>query len=220
MRRANNLLESIIYNHLLIFDRNTLLYDCSAISGMAVLRRAYYNSRKEEEYQRNVEYYYLQIWLRWSARTKDHQVRFVPGRIIMDKMNKNAITLGEIVYSDSNNMPQLEVVFGKVVGYLTPFRHYCFQVSATIDGDGDMGSSPIVRLDEVVNYLEDGTDKAVLKGLAMLALSRVARGFKTYVDLGGLMKIPAEDEESEDKWYNDKLEAYIDKAYTYLWQNM
>ena len=139
----------------------------------------------------------------------------------MDKMNKNAITLGEIVYNDSNNMPQLEVMFGgTVVGYLTPFRHYCFQVSDTIDGDGDMGSSPIVRLDEVVYYLEDGTDKAVLKGLAMLALNSVARGFKSYIDIGGLMKIPAEDEESKDMWYNDVLEMYIDKVYTYLWQNM
>ena len=138
----------------------------------------------------------------------------------METMNKNAITLGNIVYGN-NTMPQLEVVFANmVVGYLAPFRHYCFQVSDTINGEGDMGSSPIVRLDEVVNYLEDGTDKAVLKGLAMLALSRVAQGFKSYVDLGGMMKVPAEDEESEDKWYNDKLEMYIDKVYTYLWENL
>ena len=108
----------------------------------------------------------------------------------------------------------------RLLGYLTPFRHYCFQISRTIDGEGDMGSSPIVRLDEVVNYLEDGTDKAVLKGLAMLALGRLARGFKYYIDLGGMTKVPAEDEESEDEWYNDKLEVYIDKVYTYLWQNM
>lgn len=138
----------------------------------------------------------------------------------MDKMNKNAITLGNIVYNDSNNMPQLEVMLnGTTVGYLTPFRHYCFQVSDTIDGDGDMGSSPVVRLDEVVNYLEDGTDKAVLKGLAMLALSHVARGFKSYIDIGGMTKVPAE-EESKDKWYADKLEMYIDKVYTYLWKNL
>lgn len=138
----------------------------------------------------------------------------------MDKMNNNVITLGNIVYSDSN-MPQLEVMFSNVVvGYLTPFRHYCFQVSNTINGEGDIGSSPIVRLDEIVNYLEDGTDKAVLKGLAMLALSRVARGFKSYIDLGGMTKVPAEDEESEDEWYNDILEVYIDKVYTYLWQSL
>lgn len=136
----------------------------------------------------------------------------------MDKMN--VIALGNIVYGN-NTMPQLEVMANKnVVGYLAPFRHYCFQVSNTINGEGDMGSSPIVRLDEIVDYLEDGTDKAVLKGLAMLALNRVARGFKSYIDLGGMTKVPAEDEESEDEWYNDKLEVYIDKVYTYLWKNL
>ena len=136
-------------------------------------------------------------------------------------MNNNVITLGNIVYNDRCKMPQLEVMSSNVVvGYLTPFRHYCFQVSNTINGEGDMGSSPIVRLDEIVNYLEDGTDKAVLKGLAMLALNRVARGFKSYIDLGGITKVPAEDEESEDEWYNDILEVYIDKVYTYLWQSL
>lgn len=139
----------------------------------------------------------------------------------MDKMNKSVVTLGNIVYNERYEMPQLEVMLnGTTVGYLSPFRHYCFQVSDTIDGDGDMGSSPVVRLDEVVYYLEDGTDKAVLKGLAMLALSYVARGFKSYIDIGGMMKVPAEDSSSKDMWYNDVLEMYIDKVYTYLWKNL
>lgn len=135
----------------------------------------------------------------------------------MDKMN--VIALGNIVYSDCCDMPQLEVMFnGMVVGYLTPFRHYCFQVSGTVDGAGDLGSSPIIKLDEIIINNSRDASLVILKGLAMLALGRMARGFKSHVDLGGMTKIPAEDEEIGEEWFTDKLEMYIDKVYTYLYQ--
>ena len=118
-------------------------------------------------------------------------------------------------------MPQIEVMFGSmVVGYLAPFRHYCFQCSGTIDGAGDLGSSPIIQLEDVIDANSREASLVILKGLAMLALGRMARGFKSHIDLGGMMKVPAEVEESEDEWYSDKLEVYIDKVYTYLWQNV
>ena len=44
------------------------------------------------------------------------------------------------------NIPTLELcVGGDVVGYLTPFRGYFFQVSQTIDGNCDMGTSRMNR---------------------------------------------------------------------------
>lgn len=33
------------------------------------------------------------------------------------------------------------------VGFLTPFRGYCFRVSNTFEGQGDMGSTAVVGLD-------------------------------------------------------------------------
>lgn len=132
----------------------------------------------------------------------------------------NIITLGNIVFGEDNDMPQIEVMFNDMtVGYLAPFRHYCFQVSGTVDGAGDLGSSPIIQLEDVVDANSREASLVILKGLAMLALSRMARGFKSHIDLGGMMKVPAEDEETGEEWFTDKLEVYIDKVYRYLYQN-
>lgn len=132
----------------------------------------------------------------------------------MDKMN--VISLGNIMYSDRCEMPQIEVMAnGKVVGYLAPFRHYCFQISRTIDGEGSMGSSPIIKLDEVINNNSRESALVILKGLAMLALTQISKSFLYHINVGSLMIV---DNGEEEVWYADKLEMYIDKVYTYLFQ--
>ena len=63
-------------------------------------------------------------------------------------------------------------------GYLTPFRRYCFQVSANERGDCDMGSSPAIGdMRYVLNYLVDPelpldpcTGKSFINGQAALAV--------------------------------------------------
>ena len=43
---------------------------------------------------------------------------------------------------NNETIPTLKITFDNGGGYyLQPFRKYCFQVSGTIDGDGDYGSS-------------------------------------------------------------------------------
>lgn len=62
-------------------------------------------------------------------------------------------------------------------GWLSPFRGYCFQVSGSRKGDGDMGASPalqpFVEMLATVPDDEFGTvKKALLKGQALIALHR------------------------------------------------
>lgn len=53
--------------------------------------------------------------------------------------------------------------------FLTPFRKYCFQVSATIDGEGDCGSSPITMFSEFSN-LDKTITTPILWSAAVTAL--------------------------------------------------
>ena len=53
--------------------------------------------------------------------------------------------------------------------FLTPFRKYCFQVSATIDGEGDCGSSPIIMFREF-SHLEKSLTSPILWSAAVTAL--------------------------------------------------
>ena len=62
---------------------------------------------------------------------------------------RNIITLGEIT-TNSVGQPRVEICLEaeengekRVVGYLTPFRDYRFQISMTPDGEGDLGSTHV-----------------------------------------------------------------------------
>jgi hypothetical protein len=44
---------------------------------------------------------------------------------------------------------------GRSLGYVSPFRGYCFQVSATVNGEGDKGSSTVVGLGNIVKAFEN-----------------------------------------------------------------
>jgi hypothetical protein len=63
-------------------------------------------------------------------------------------MNNTYITFGETTFT-KRGTPTFEIKMNrgeetKVVGYLTPFRDYRFQISMTNDGQGDIGSTPVV----------------------------------------------------------------------------
>lgn len=64
-------------------------------------------------------------------------------------------------------------------GYLTPFRAYRFQVSGTVDGRWDHGSSPVCDLSELAR-MSDGY--GVLLPHAFIAIARWARAYKLGLD--------------------------------------
>lgn len=53
--------------------------------------------------------------------------------------------------------------------FLTPFRKYRFQVSATIDGEGDCGSSPITMFSDL-SHLDKSITTSILWSAAVTAL--------------------------------------------------
>lgn len=60
-------------------------------------------------------------------------------------------SFGNITTNGKSDMPLLEVlVNGQVCGYLSPFRKYRFQISRTIDGECDMGSSAVLGLKNIL----------------------------------------------------------------------
>lgn len=63
------------------------------------------------------------------------------------------LEVGNLLWNNGHTMPILELVnadAGKTV-YLTPFRWYKFQVSQTIDGEWDLGSSMVVEFEKLVH---------------------------------------------------------------------
>ena len=99
-------------------------------------------------------------------------------------------TFGELKMYE-NFMPVLEIkVNDKVVGYLSPFRGYRFQVSGTFDGEGDYGSSEVVGLKNAIlkntgtsddslyyrsNCKAHDTSIEMLLGLATIAVAKFCR---------------------------------------------
>ena len=52
------------------------------------------------------------------------------------------LTLGEFTINPEFKIPSIEVLIdGEVHGHMTPFRGYYFQISATYDGECDLGNS-------------------------------------------------------------------------------
>ena len=67
--------------------------------------------------------------------------------------------------------------------FLTPFRKYCFQVSATIDGEGDCGSSPITMFRDLSNL-----DKAITTPVIWSAAVTALYNFCHTGDMPGLKR--------------------------------
>ncbi len=92
-------------------------------------------------------------------------------------MNINRVTgveFTKITFEGHSGIPTLHIEATYENGekrerFLTPFRKYCFQVSATIDGEGDCGSSPITLFQEF-SQLDKAITTPVLWSAAVTAL--------------------------------------------------
>lgn len=111
--------------------------------------------------------------------------------------NVNSITysFGNIITNSKDNMPLLVVLAnGKVCGYLSPFRKYSFQISRTVDGECDMGASPVLGLKNILfakpgepesydsgycsnfNWSDGSAQIELLYGLALTAVIELTGG--------------------------------------------
>ena len=103
--------------------------------------------------------------------------------------------LNSMTITDTNNLKPYEIGFDEFgmpvmcvtlkdgkLGYITPFRDYKFQVSATPDGQWDLGSSDVVT--GMVLYTELGELGAVaIEAMAHVAMLKAgATGMLTHYD--------------------------------------
>ena len=89
-------------------------------------------------------------------------------------MKKNLVNLidinnGEFVEGASIPTLALKDEEGNVRGYLHPFRGYRFQVSGSVEGDGDHGSSEVLGLANIVTASFAGRDTAKNPDLSVWA---------------------------------------------------
>ena len=95
---------------------------------------------------------------------------------------KNIITIGNI---DANRwgQPRAEILLEaeeggerKVVGYITPFRDYRFQISMTKDGSGDLGSTNVTpNLAENIRQMREDIARNFVWGQVLWAIQRYSR---------------------------------------------
>jgi hypothetical protein len=117
---------------------------------------------------------------------------------------------------------------GDEIGFLSPFRGYSFQVSGDFEGHGDMGSSRVIGLANVLtaelpkqiapsNLYWEETKKELLKGQAMLALYNFGKYAGVTVDtytseLSGNKVLS----DGRKVWCNDALDLFIEEVCIYV----
>ena len=119
--------------------------------------------------------------------------------------NLSTIVIGDVIFKE--NIPLAVLVSansGETLGYLSPFRGYCFQVSNTVEGEGDLGSSIPIGLGNILHMEKssegsavlkrsslswDSVRKELLKGQAALAIMNFIEGWATF-DKGDCQKRP------------------------------
>ena len=90
-------------------------------------------------------------------------------------MRKFNVKFGEVIQDSCRSIPQLPISIVDEqeteisVGYLTPFRRYCFQVSGDTCGNADYGSSNVLNL-MALYPLEENMRKEMLKGQIAIAI--------------------------------------------------
>lgn len=94
--------------------------------------------------------------------------------------NNYSVTLGNTkYYSDFGvtGMPITEVLVRNpegeenIIGYLSPFRHYKFQISMTFEGETCLGDTDVVSdMKEQLNQMSPSMAKTFIKGQIMWAL--------------------------------------------------
>lgn len=135
------------------------------------------------------------------------------------------ITLGEIQYYNET-MPVIEVLVNdKVMGYLSPFRKYAFQVSKTFEGEWDLGSTRVFGLNNLMNctideskcgpsnlnWVDGEAQEYLLQCAALMALQKFSKG-KMAINLGKTIW----DDPEDGKCYENNLARYISRVVKYL----
>lgn len=127
-------------------------------------------------------------------------------------MNANEmkkIEFGTLTLEGRSGIPTLEIKCGNRSYFLTPFRGYRFQVSGSRDGDGDYGSSPVIRFKENFGGMHFTITTGVIDSAARDALSRFCDGRGMMPSIGVCTHIWYEFIDESHKWLFGEGSNYI-----------
>lgn len=131
-------------------------------------------------------------------------------------MRKN-ITTGNYVMNENYNVPMLEILVdgSKVIGYLSPFRGYFFQISKTYDGQHSLGRSD--NSQSLKNYL-CGNDEYDFRRFSAFSIMAITSCCRTYEYL-------AQEKDSDISVYpqvetnydiNTSMKTFIEESIKYV----
>lgn len=127
-------------------------------------------------------------------------------------MNANEmkkIEFGTLTLEGRSGIPTLEIKCGNRSYFLTPFRGYRFQVSGSRDGDGDYGSSPVIRFKENFGGMHFTITTGVIDSAARDALSRFCDGRGMMPSIGVMTNVWYEFIDESHKWIFGTDSNYI-----------
>lgn len=94
----------------------------------------------------------------------------------MNKNNTNIegskVEFGKLYLNKSNSIPTLEVIACGRTYYMSWFRGYRIQVSGTIDGSGDYGSSPVMHYKDAFGDQPYNIQTSIIDMAAMHAITK------------------------------------------------
>lgn len=131
----------------------------------------------------------------------------------MNANNTNEMNIrcefGVLTLEGGTNIPTLEIKGGDKSYYLTPFRGYRFQVSATRDGEWDCGSSPVLHFREAFKGLPASITTGIIDSAARDAIYRFCEGGREIPYIGTLNHIYFEFLDECHKWLFGTRSNYV-----------
>jgi hypothetical protein len=90
-----------------------------------------------------------------------------------DELSQHKVKFGKLYLNKKNGIPTLEVICSKGIYYMSWFRGYRIQISGSMDGDGDFGSSPVIAyFDKVFKDLDNSVKTSIIDMAAMHAVNK------------------------------------------------
>lgn len=84
----------------------------------------------------------------------------------------NNVEFGKLYMNKDNGIPTLEVIACGRTYYMSWFRGYRIQISGTMDGSGDYGSSPVMHYKETFGGMPYNIQTSIIDMAAMHAINR------------------------------------------------
>jgi hypothetical protein len=137
----------------------------------------------------------------------------------------NKVTIGKLLQSEKG-MPMLEVCLSDDkwtgIAYLSPFRGYRFQISETFDGQGDLASTPVLGLANIIlateNYVRLDSNSSIYAFNSSYQEGSAAKDIFTAMAIQCIADLASRHDAVANLDYSSMkiIDEFIGKCYDYL----